>query len=38
MGGTRKGRCVGEGPCEGPGRGGVWVRGCVRDQEGEVCG
>ena len=38
MGGTSKGRCVGEGLWEGPARGGVWVRGCERDQEGEVCG
>ena len=29
---------MGEGLCEGPGRGGVWMRGCGRDQEGEVCG
>ena len=29
---------MGEGLCEGPGRGSVRVRGCVRDQEGEVCG
>ena len=29
---------MGEGLCEGPARGGVWVRGCERDQEGEVCG
>ena len=34
MGGTSKGRCVGEGLCEGPARGGVWVR----DQQGDVCG
>ena len=37
-GGGGGGVGVSRGVSEAPGRGGVWVRGCGRDQEGEVCG